>query len=117
MNTVGGRLKTLREGVDISQNRMAMQLGLTQSSINRYENGQSEAPYRVLLWYADYFNVSMDYIFGRTDQPQGKLYEGTPSPADPEQWQQFVEACFEPGTPMNAKLKDMMMDLIGGEKG
>lgn len=31
-----------------------------------------------MLWYADFFDVSLDYIFGRTDKPQGKLYENQP---------------------------------------
>lgn len=44
-------------------------------SINRYENAQTEPPSKALLCYADYFDVSMDYIFGRTEHPQGKLYE------------------------------------------
>ena len=29
-----------------------------------------------MIRYADYFDVSLDYIFGRTDKPQGQLYEG-----------------------------------------
>ena len=33
---------------------------------------------------------------------------------DPEEWTRFVEACFEPGTPMNAKLKEVILDMAGG---
>ena len=111
MKEVGYRLKTLRESVKISQVKVGALLGLKQSSINRYENGQAEAPYRVLLWYADYFDVSMDYIFGRTDKPQGKLYDYQPKMFDKEM-EQFVEMCFDPKSPMNDKLKQAVFQLL-----
>lgn len=119
MNVVGSRLKSLRESINSSQSNIAGMVGLTQSSINRYENGQAEAPYKVLLWYADYFDVSMDYIFGRTDQPQGKLYDYQPKKikekmTNRQDWNEFVEACFEPGSPMNEKLKEMIMNMAEG---
>jgi transcriptional regulator with XRE-family HTH domain len=92
---VGMRLKTLRESVKLSQVKIGELLGLKQSSINRYEQGQAEAPYRVLLWYADHFDVSMDYIFGRCDKPQGKLYNYEPESfrkklENRDEWEQFV---------------------------
>ncbi|MBR3431228.1 MAG: helix-turn-helix transcriptional regulator, partial [Clostridia bacterium] len=42
MKEVGKRLKYLREGIGVSQGKLAQMLGTTQSSINRYENGQTE---------------------------------------------------------------------------
>lgn len=119
MSKIGKRLKTLRESIHSSQSNLASMVGLTQSSINRYENGQAEAPYKVLLWYADYFDVSMDYIFGRADQPQGKLYDYQPEKikqkmTNKQDWDEFVEACFEPGSPMNEKLKEMIRNMAGG---
>ena len=71
MNTVGERLKTLREGMGLSQKKMAELLDVTQPSINRYEHGKA-VPIEVLIGYADYFDVSMDYITCRCDEPQGK---------------------------------------------
>ena len=61
MNTVGERLKTLREEMGLSQKKMAELLDVTQPSINRYEHGKA-VPIEVLIGYADYFDVSMDYI-------------------------------------------------------
>lgn len=66
MEFVGQRLRELREGVGLSQNKFAGMIGVRQSSINRYENGQSVPSIQTFRWYADYFDVSMDYIFGRT---------------------------------------------------
>lgn len=65
------RLKELREARHLSQVRLAMELNLTQNSISRYENLEREAGYETLLMIADYFHVSLDYLFGRTDNPDG----------------------------------------------
>ena len=63
------RLKELREKRGISQLKLAMDLGLTQNSVSRYESGVREADYKTLIALADYFNVSIDYLLERTDNP------------------------------------------------
>jgi hypothetical protein len=62
----------------------------------------------------------MDYIFGRADHPQGRLYEYQPEKikekmTNKQDWNAFVEACFEPGTPMNEKLKAMILKMAEGD--
>lgn len=118
MKEVGKRLKALREGAMLSQVKMAEALGSSQSGINRYENGQSTPPVSLFRAYADYFDVSMDYIFARTEKPQGQLYEyKTKFSPENEQMKQFIEMCFEPESPMNGKLKETLLEMmIGGEK-
>ena len=71
MKQLGMRLRALREGIGLSQSKFADVIGSTQSSINRYENGQATPTVELLRKYADYFDVSMDYIFARCDDPQG----------------------------------------------
>ena len=61
------RLKLLRKQKKISQLKLAMDLGMNQNSISRYENMEREADYATLILFADYFNVSIDYLVGRTD--------------------------------------------------
>ncbi len=63
------RLKRMREKRGISQLKLAMDLGLTQNSVSRYESGVREADYKTLIALADYFNVSIDYLLERTDKP------------------------------------------------
>ena len=63
------RLKELRKQKGISQLKLAMDLGMNQNSISRYENLEREADYQTLITFADYFNVSIDYLLGRTDNP------------------------------------------------
>lgn len=64
------RLKELREKRGVSQLKLAMDLGLTQNSVSRYESGAREADYKTLVALADYFNVSVDYLLERTDNPE-----------------------------------------------
>lgn len=63
------RLKELRKKRGISQLRLAIELEMNQNSISRYESGEREADYRTLIRLADYFNVSIDYLLERTDNP------------------------------------------------
>ena len=63
------RLKYLREQRHISQLKLAMDLGLNQNAVSRYENGVREAGYATLILFAEYFGVSIDYLLERTDNP------------------------------------------------
>ena len=75
---VAKRLKQLRVGMSIPQTKIGELFSIPQSSIYRYEYGQSSPSFENMVRFADYFDVSLDYIFGRTDDPQGKLYEFQP---------------------------------------
>ena len=63
------RLRELRKKYGVSQLKLAMDLNMNQNSISRYENGAREADYATLIKFADYFNVSIDYLLERTDDP------------------------------------------------
>lgn len=63
------RLRELREKRKISQLKLAMDLNMNQNSISRYETGAREADYATLIRFADYFDVSIDYLLERTDNP------------------------------------------------
>lgn len=117
MEIVGERLRALRDGVKLSQAKIAAMVGTSQVSINRYENGTGAPPLKTLLWYADYFDVSLDFIFGRTDNPQGKLYEYKPKVIENDaEMQRFVEMCFDPNSPMNDRLKQTLLAMLGEVK-
>ena len=64
------RLKHLRKQKGISQIKLAMDLSMNQNSISRYENEIREVDYETLIKFADYFNVSIDYLLERTDNPE-----------------------------------------------
>mgnify|MGYP002619758752 CR=1 FL=1 len=101
----GMRLRALREGTGLSQSRFADVIG------------QATPTVKLLRKYADYFDVSMDYIFARCDDPHGKLYEAKPPvDANNPELRKFVEMCFDPESPMNEKLKEAMLKMLGEAK-
>ena len=71
MEIISERIRKLRKDLGISQEKIGKMLGAKQASINSYEHSKSAIPTKVLLWYAEFFDVSLDYIFGRTDNPRG----------------------------------------------
>lgn len=62
-------LKQLRKEAGISQQKLADAIGVSQQSINQYENHDVEPDISVLCRMADYFVTSIDYIVGRTQNP------------------------------------------------
>lgn len=117
MKELGERLQKLRESVKLSQVKMVELLGVKQSSINRYEQGQPAPSLETLVRYADYFDVSLDYLLARTDNPQGKLYEHRPKIAPgSEKMKQFIEIRFDPQSPLNEKLKQILLEMMEVEK-
>lgn len=74
MEILAERIRQLRKSLNLSQAKVAMMAGTQQTSINRYESNQYDPPLNILIWYADYFDVSLDYLCGRTDKPQPYLF-------------------------------------------
>jgi transcriptional regulator with XRE-family HTH domain len=64
------RLKELRKKKGLSQLRLATELNTTQNTISRYETGEREPGIDELIKIADYFNISVDYLIGRTENPK-----------------------------------------------
>ena len=59
-------LRLLREKHGVSQQKLAEAIGLTQQSINKYENHNIEPDIETLIRIADYFETSVDYLIGHT---------------------------------------------------
>ena len=61
-------LKLLRSEKNMSQQELADALGISKSSINMYERGERQPNFEVLETIADFFNVDIDYLLGRTNK-------------------------------------------------
>lgn len=61
------RMRDLREDNDKTQQEIAEILNTSQTMYARYERGANELPIHHLIALADYYNVSTDYLLGRTD--------------------------------------------------
>ncbi len=68
MKSIAERIRDLREDNDLFQKDIATMLGTTQQVYSRYERGINEVPIFHLVKLARYYNVSIDYIVGETDQ-------------------------------------------------
>jgi len=112
MNVCGERIRALRESMNYSQMKFAQLFELGQSSVVRYEKGEASPSLELLVRIADYYDVSLDYVLGRTDNPQGKLYDCKPKNGYPADMENFVEMCFDPTSPMNARLKQTLIQLL-----
>lgn len=66
--TFADRLRELRIRKNMTQGELSKATGLTQSAIAMYETGKREPKIEVMELLADYFNVDMNYITGKTDK-------------------------------------------------
>jgi transcriptional regulator with XRE-family HTH domain len=64
---IGQRLKLLREEKKLKQLDIAKILGVSRTTYTQYETGKSEPDLATVAKLADYFNVSVDYLLGKTD--------------------------------------------------
>lgn len=62
------RLRDMREDKDLKQRELAEMLNVSQTTYSRYESGELDIPRAALIKLADFYNVSVDYILGRTDK-------------------------------------------------
>lgn len=65
--TFGAALRALRTRNDMTQKQLADVLGLSESTVGMYERGKREPEFETLEAIADYFNVDMDFLLGRSD--------------------------------------------------
>lgn len=63
------RMRDLRDDHDQSQQTIADLLNMHRSVYRRYESGERETPAWVVVKLADFYQVSTDYLLGRTDDP------------------------------------------------
>lgn len=63
------RIRDLREDNDLTQQQISKILLCDQSLYSKYERGERDIPVALLIKLADYYNTSIDYLVGRTDNP------------------------------------------------
>ena len=113
-NILAKRLKQLREEHHISQAKIGKMCGITQNAVFKYENGVSFPPMNILLFYADYFNISLDWLFGRCDNREGKAYSGI-SKSDQDRVDAYTEEILDESTPLGKKLMKIIHTAIKEE--
>lgn len=66
-NVLGSRIADLRKSNKLSQLKFAKMLNISNTTLSQYESGKRVPSDDIKLQIADYFNVSLDYLFGRTN--------------------------------------------------
>lgn len=69
-NVFAERLREVRTAKGVSQQKAAKGVGIAESNYQNYEYGQQRPGFETLCRLADYFDVSIDYLVGRTDVPR-----------------------------------------------
>ena len=64
------RIRDLREDKDLNQTQVAKILGMSQPGYSKYETGENDLPTAILIKLADFYDVSIDYLLNRTDEPK-----------------------------------------------
>ena len=64
------RIRDLREDADISQTTLGKHLNISQRAYSHYENGTRDIPLNILIGLADFYDVSIDYLLNRTNNPK-----------------------------------------------
>lgn len=62
-------LKALREKNNLTQQQMSDIFGIQRPTYSRYENGERQPDFDLLIAISKYFNVSVDYLLGKEDKP------------------------------------------------
>lgn len=68
-NIFSQRLRSLRKAKNLNQNQLGQAVGLTQFAISKIERAERAASIEVICALADYFDISVDYLIGRSDDP------------------------------------------------
>ncbi len=65
------RLKDLKEDADLTQKQVSEIIGVSINHYGKYERGETDIPFEKVIMLANHYNVSLDYIAGRTNYKQG----------------------------------------------
>ena len=100
------KLRSLRVENGFTQKELAARIKSTDKNIWAYEKGLATPPIEILSAYADFFEVSVDYLLGRTDDL------GTPVPGSVPQYSAEEQKLIEDYRGLAQPLKDMLQSLI-----
>lgn len=116
MPRTGERMRELRENTGLTQKEIAELCESNQTTIAKIETGKMPPSVKLLVWWADYFDVSLDYLCCRTDNPQGRQYEAKPKVKVDNDMKRFIEMCFDPKSKASKQLKLALMKVAEANK-
>ena len=109
---IGEKLKELRKSKGITAEVLCTELGISSGSYRNYERNDRNPPYDVLLKIADYYKVSLDYLFDREPAPNPFADLGLDEASEQEMLRQYMS--FKPE--VRAMLMDVLIKLADSAK-
>ncbi len=64
------RIRDLREDKELNQTEVAKMLEMSQTGYSKYETGENDIPTAILIKLARFYNTSIDYLLGETENPK-----------------------------------------------
>ena len=113
---IGERLQDIRKDHNDTQQDLADKLHASLYAVRCWEQGKSDPSHDTLVAICKLYGVSADYLLGRTDNPEGKLY-GQPKIEKSDRMEEFIEMCFDPSTNAHAKLKETLKKMLEEQQG
>lgn len=110
MSTFGVRLKELRTGKNLAQKEVGAIIGVSDSSIRKYESGDRTPTPDALKTLAKFFDVSVDYLLGSDATPSKNMIEEK-KPKDLQKILEDHEIMFD-GIPLDDDEKQEILDII-----
>lgn len=89
---LGKRLKSLLNQKDLTQRDLARHFGWGDTTVSNYISGNRQPDLETTQALADFFDVTLDYLLGRTDNPKEYV-----TPKIPENWEQVIRRLTEQG--------------------
>lgn len=100
-------LRLLRQQKNLSQQKLATALQVSQQSVYKYENGLTSPDFKTLMRMADFFDTSIDYLVGYTDIPH-KIEPMTEHKLNPDEEELMLKYRRLPAS--SRKLTQMVID-------
>ncbi|ARD55583.1 helix-turn-helix domain-containing protein [Bacillus safensis] len=106
-NKLGERIKQLREKNDWSLRELESRVNINYSVLSRIESGKRPVTDSELLKFADIFDVSIDYLVGRSDNPDFKILDDNKIESDPD-----LQIAFNAASDFSEEARKQTIDFI-----
>ena len=111
----GDRLRSLREGSGLSQKELADRLKINRSTYARYETSSTQPDYEILDALANFYDVSVDYLLGRTNSHKSQTKDERDIAKRLKQFEEELEQseglAFD-GEPMSDEAKESLLESM-----
>ncbi len=111
-NKLANRLRELRKSNKLSQSDMAERLNISTSAYGYYEQGKSDLSSETINKIADMFNVTTDYLLGRSSNPQHSENPKSKAAELEEEFPEGISVLYRANEKLTPEQKEMMLRMI-----